>query len=149
MHHCTDGAHGTYDDTRLDRFRPHAGALDLLWAYLDGFAVILLLALVDGDVIHPHRVLLRYWRDVRQAHGIAVVQKLARAARCRCRLLGARLERHLFVLINGEVVATAGILPGGGRIIGRAARIAVVKNFAFRRCRSVLGRDSGREHAGS
>src|SRR4051812_36198618 len=55
------------------------------------FAVVLLLALVDRDVIHPHPVLLRHRRRVGQAHGIAVVQNLARAACRRRRLLPAGL----------------------------------------------------------
>src|SRR5262249_53492273 len=54
------------------RFGPHTAALDLVEAHFDSLAVVLLLALVDRDVIHPHRVLLRDRRGVGQAHGIAV-----------------------------------------------------------------------------
>ena len=57
--------------------RAHAAALDLVEADLDGLAVVLLLALVDRDVVHPHPVLLRHRRGVGQAHGIAVVENLA------------------------------------------------------------------------
>ena len=75
-----DGAHRAHDHPRLDLLGAHAAALDLVEAHLDGLAVVLLLALVDRDVVHPHPVLLRHRRGVGQAHGIAVVQNLARAA---------------------------------------------------------------------
>ena len=35
-------------------------------------------AFVDGDVVHPHGILLRHRRGVGQAHRVAVVQQLAR-----------------------------------------------------------------------
>jgi hypothetical protein len=54
VHHRADGAHRTHDDSHLGRFRPHAAALDLVEAHLDGVAVVLLLALIDRDVVHPH-----------------------------------------------------------------------------------------------
>jgi hypothetical protein len=64
VHHRTHGAHGTHDCARLNRFRPHAAALDFVEAHLDGLAVVLLVALIDRDVIHPHPVLLRDRRGV-------------------------------------------------------------------------------------
>ena len=63
-------------------FSPHPAALHLVEAHLDGLAVVLFLALVDRDVVHPHPVLLRDRRGVGQAHGIAVVPNLAWPARC-------------------------------------------------------------------
>src|SRR5205085_8918496 len=36
VHHRADRADQTHDDSRLDRSRPHAAALDLFRAYLDG-----------------------------------------------------------------------------------------------------------------
>ena len=37
---------------------------------------VILLVLIDGDVVHPHGVLLRHRRGVGQPHGIAVVENL-------------------------------------------------------------------------
>jgi len=45
-----------------------------------------LVAFVDGDVIHPHRVLLRHRRDVGKTHGVAVVEDLAACLRVARRL---------------------------------------------------------------
>ena len=105
VHDRADGADRTHDHARVDRFGAHAAALDLVEADLDGLAVVLLLAFVDRDVVHPHPVLLRDRRGVGQAHGIAVVQNLARAARRCRRLLPAGLERDFLVLEHRKIVA--------------------------------------------
>src|SRR5262249_37484418 len=77
------------DDTRSRRLRLHAGALDFSWRELHR-TIIAVLAFVDGDVIHPHRILLRHRRGVRQPHRIAVVFYLARTLR------GGRLGRRFW-----------------------------------------------------
>ena len=61
------------------RFRAHAGALQLAGRDRDGVA-LLGRALVDGDVVHPHRVLLRRGRGVGQAHRVAVIEHPPAAA---------------------------------------------------------------------
>ena len=130
MHHRAEGADRTHDDARLDRFRPHTAALDLVEAHFDGLAVALLLALIDRDVVHPHPVLLRDRRSVGQPHGIAVVQNFQGAGRCWGRLLPTGLERDFLVLIDRKVVAAVGVLLRFGRPIRRAARVAVVEDLA-------------------
>src|SRR5262249_56624827 len=100
VHHRADGADWTHDGPPLNRFRPHPAALNLVEAYLDGLAVVLLPALIDGDVVHPHPILLRDGRSVGQSHRIAVVQNLARTARRRGRLLRTGLEGDFIVLID-------------------------------------------------
>src|SRR5262245_60327029 len=76
VHRCADGADRTNDDSWLDGLRAHAAALNLVEAHLDRLAVILLFALVDGDVVHPHPVFLWDWRSIREPHGVAVVANL-------------------------------------------------------------------------
>ncbi len=70
------------------RLAPHAELLHLVDADLDLVAAgVRLLAFVDGDVVHPHRILLRHRRRVGQSHRIAVVEDLAFG-------LGARRRRR-------------------------------------------------------
>lgn len=71
----TGRADGADEPARGGRLGPHAGALDFGRADFDR-AAILVLALVHGDVIHPHPILLRHRRGVGQTHRIAVVQHL-------------------------------------------------------------------------
>ena len=70
------GADHCPDHAPRGRLRFDAGALDLSRRDLDR-SVVAVVALVDGDVIHPHRVLLGLRRNIRQAHGIAVIFDLA------------------------------------------------------------------------
>src|SRR5439155_1166958 len=126
-----DGADRTHDRSRLDGFRADTAALDFVEAHFDGLAVVLFLALIDRDVIHPHPVLLRDRRSVGQSHWVAVVQNFAEAGRRWGRLLRTGLERDFLVLIDRKVVAALGILLRFGRPIRRAARIAVVEDLAF------------------
>src|SRR5262249_16811312 len=110
--HTADRAHRTNNDALLDRFSPHAAALDLVQTHLDGLAVILLLALVDRDVVHPHPVLLRSRTLIRQSHWIAVIQNLFGTARLprRSQEFAARAERRLFILVHRNIVAATRIL---------------------------------------
>ena len=141
----TDGTNRASDGSLLDHLGPHAAALKLVEAHLDGLAVVLLLALVDWNVIHPHPVLLRDRRGVGQAHRIAVIDYLPRTGRRGVRLLRIGLERDFLVLVNREIVAAAGVLFRLGRPIRRAARIAVVEDLAVRG--RALRRDRRRRHA--
>ena len=65
-------------------FSAHTQLLDLLGADPDllratGAAVgSFVFALVDSDVVHPRRIFFRRRRGIGQAHGIAVIQQLAR-----------------------------------------------------------------------
>ena len=64
------------DHARSCGFGFDAGALDFSRRKLDS-AIVGVLALVDGDVVHPHRILLRGWRGIGQPHRIAVELDLA------------------------------------------------------------------------
>jgi hypothetical protein len=132
----------------FDRFGADAAALDLIEADLDGLAVVLLLAFIDRDVVHPHPVLFRNRRGIGQAHRVAVVQDFAEAAGCCGRLLASGLERDFFILEHRKIVASRRVLLRFSRPIRRAARVAVVENLAFCRRGGALRRDTRRGHAG-
>src|SRR6476660_4517722 len=125
-----DSTHRPYDGSHLDVFGTNATALDFVEADANGFSVVLLLTLVDGDVIHPHPILLRRRRGVREAHGIAVVENLPRARGLRGGCLGfaARTECRLLVLVDGEIIAAVLVFLRRCRPIGSAAGVAVVEN---------------------
>ena len=69
-------ADGGADDPRLRGLRFHAGALNFSRRQLHR-SVVAVFALVDGDVIHPHRILLRDRRGIGEPHRIAVEFDLA------------------------------------------------------------------------
>ena len=128
-----DGAgrlHRHADRAPRDWFRLHAGALDLAGRKLDR-TVVRLVVLVDRDVVHPHRVLLRRRRGIRQPHRIAVVEDLARSLgplRLRLRRLGRGV-----LLVHRQVVPPLAVLfwtcgPGGS-----AARIAIIEDGSIGR----------------
>ena len=74
---AADGLDDLVQRTHRRRLAPHAELLHLVDADLDLAASgVGLLAVVDGDVVHPHRILLRHRRRVGQSHRIAVVQDL-------------------------------------------------------------------------
>ncbi len=73
-------AHHLVQVAQADSLNAHPELLNLVGADLDlvgasGFRF--LIALVDGDVIHPHRVLLGRGGRIGQAHRIAVIENLA------------------------------------------------------------------------
>ena len=70
-----DGADGADDRPGLDLLGLHPGALDLVEAYFDRARALMLVG-IDGDVVHPHGVLLRHRRGVGRAHRVAVIKDL-------------------------------------------------------------------------
>ena len=79
-----------YDARRADRpnhssqlhfFDTDAAPLDSIQAHLDGVVVVLIIAFVDRDIVHPHRIFLGNRRCVRQSHWIPVVQNPLRTGR--------------------------------------------------------------------
>jgi len=106
------------DHPHLSLFGAHTGALDAIEANLDGGAG-LVLAFVDGNVIHPHPVLFGNGRGVRQSHRVAIVEKLA-ALVALCLLLGGGrlLEVWRLVIIDGHIVAAVRRLLRRRREIG-------------------------------
>ena len=77
----TPGALMICDDRlRADQLGLHAAALQPSRRNLDGVAVVLL-AFVDGDVVHPHGVLLRHRRGVGKTHRVAVIDDLLSSLR--------------------------------------------------------------------
>ena len=119
-------------DRRVDRLGFHAGALDLAGRKLDR-AVVAVLAFVDGDVVHPHRILLRHRRGVRQSHRVAVVFDLAFGLRVggvlRRRRLGL-VEADVGARRHGAIVASVRRLPRRQRIERLAVRVPVVDRRA-------------------
>src|SRR5262249_49310334 len=65
VHDGADGADRDLDHTLLHHFGAHAAALNFVETYLDGLAVVLILTLVNGNVVHPHRVFLWHRRGIR------------------------------------------------------------------------------------
>src|SRR5262249_54399060 len=122
--------------TRSCSFRLHAGALDFSRRQLYR-TVVAVLALIDGDVIHPHRILFRHRRGVRQSHRVAVILDLARTLRRRGRL-GRLIEIETDIAANGhrDIVAAVRRLLRRQRIERLAVRIPVVE----RRSRPLGGR---------
>jgi len=47
--------------------------------------IVVLLALVDGDVVHPHRVFLGHRRGVGETHRVAVIDNLPAGLHLGCR----------------------------------------------------------------
>src|SRR6185369_13955732 len=85
--------HGLAERAQRGDFGPHTQLLDLFGADADLvrtrlFVRPLVFALVDRDIVHAHRVFL--WRGGRvgQAHGVAVVEQLARLDRTGDRACG-------------------------------------------------------------
>ena len=78
-------AHRTAQRAHRGGLGAHAQLLDLLGADADlagaGLVRALVLAFVDGDVVHAHRVLLGRGRGIGQPHRVAVVEDLARLGR--------------------------------------------------------------------
>ena len=112
------------------RLRLDAGALDLSGRDLDR-SVVAVVALVDGDVVHPHRILLRRRRNIRQTHRVAVVFDLA---------VGRRRRRHFCWIVetdvgargDGAVVTAVRCLFRRQRIEGLAVRILIVDRSSSR-----------------
>jgi hypothetical protein len=66
------GAHRHIQDAAFDRLGSHAGFLQLAEADVDR-AVIGILVVIDGDVIHAHGIFLGRRRCIGQPHRVAVV----------------------------------------------------------------------------
>ena len=79
---------GTMDLPSHHFLGSHTASLDLVETDFDG-AHIVLLVRIDGDVVHPHGILLGDRRCVRRTHRIAVVENFA-VRRGRCCMLRAR-----------------------------------------------------------
>src|SRR5207249_4840672 len=100
------------DGARSRRLRLDPGALDFSRRYLYR-TVIAVLAFVDRDVVHPHRILFRGGGRVRQSHRIAVVFDLAVDA-------GDGRRRR-----PGSVLVEADVGPGGnGAIVATVTRLS-------------------------
>src|SRR6185437_4026324 len=101
----------------------------------------LIVALIDGNVIHPHRVLLRHPGDVGKAHWIAVVENLTVAGCARRSWLRvARLvETDVFAGANRAINAPVRCRLCFGGIKWLAVRVLVV-NHRSARTRVLSGR---------
>ena len=93
---------------------------------LDGVAVVLV-ALVDGDVVHPHRILLRHQRDVGKAHRVAVMDDLLAGLRLR---RGLGVDAHVFAGEDGHVCFAVVGLPRRQRIERPAVGVLVIDDGA-------------------
>ena len=121
-------ADGRADHATGSRFRFDAGTLDLARRQLDR-SVGAVLPFVDGDIIHPHRVLPGRRRNVRQAHRIAVILDLA---------IRRRPSRHIRRIVetdvgsgrNGTVVAAIRRFLRRQRIERLAVRVLIVDRSA-------------------
>ena len=71
-----DGAHRTAENTPPRRFGSHPHLLHFLRTDADLIAAGLF-TLVDGDIVHPHRIFLGGRRSVWQPHRVAVIENLA------------------------------------------------------------------------
>ena len=111
------------------RFR--AGALDFAGRQFDG-AVVGIVALVDRDVVHPHRILLRRRRRVRQAHRIAVVFDLAfgSAPSAAAGVAERLVETDIGAGGHGAVVAAVRRLLRRQRIGRLAVRVLIIDRRA-------------------
>ena len=67
---------GTMDLPSFHFLGSHTAPLDLVETDFDG-AWIILFVRIDGDVVHPHGILLRDRRGVRRTHRIAVIENFA------------------------------------------------------------------------
>src|SRR5260370_16096218 len=108
----------------------HSGPLDLSGRKFYR-SVTGIFTLVDRDVVHPHRILFRGWRSVRQPHRIAIELDLA-VGRRGCRGGGGgrfvveaevRADRH------GAVIPPVRHLFGRQRIERLAVRILIINRI--------------------
>ena len=113
--HAARRAHGFGDDVSHGRFRLDADALQFAGRHLDRHT-ILVLAFVDGDIVHPHWVLLRHLGDVGKPHGVAVIENLSASE-----LSGGRFG--LACAYRVEI----GVLVG----VNRMPRTAIRRRFRF------------------
>jgi hypothetical protein len=111
------------------RLRLNAGALDLPRRNLDR-PIVAIVAFKDGDIVHPHRILLRHRRGVGQAHRIAVESDFA------IRGCWRRVRRCLFIEIDvgagadGAIVATIRGLLRRRRVGRPAIRVLIINDIA-------------------
>ena len=146
----SDGADCPGEHARLDGRGLDAELLHAVGADLDSSRVVGLLAFSDGDIVHPHRVLLWQRRGVRQAHRIAVVKNppfpSGRGGRRR-RRPGSTL---VLAFVDGDIVHPDRVLLRLGRVVRLAHWIAVIEDFALDRCSFSRG-DGGApgRHAGA
>ena len=120
-------------DVTLRGFGLDAEALDLAGRHLDGAVVIV--AFIDRDVVHPHGILLRRGRDIRQSHRIAVVANFLAAWRGRdiARGFCRHVEAEVFTRQHRAVRSAVRRLHGIGRIERLAVGIAVIDNRTARK----------------
>ena len=124
------GADRRADHAPGGRLRFDAGTLDLARRQLDR-SVVAVLAFIDGDVIHPHRILLGRRRNIRQAHRIAVIFDLA-IGRRRSRHFRRIVETYVGARRDGAVVTAIRRLLRRQRIERLAVRILIVDRSSSR-----------------
>ena len=115
------------EDTAGNLLRSHAGALQLSRREFDSRSAVIL-ALIDGDVIHPHRILPGHRRYIRKPHGIAVIKDLPAVLRLGLLRL---LEAGFLILINRDIVAPICRFSGLRREIVLAVRVLPIKDRSF------------------
>src|SRR5229473_3910433 len=102
--------------------------LQLAGADLDR-RVVVLLALIDGQIVHSHRIFLRGRRGVGKAHGIAVKADFASIPALRGHGFGRfLLETHVFAAADCEIVLARRSLLRSQRIIRQTVRIAIIND---------------------
>ena len=99
-------------------FRSSAGILSWL-------AVVGILAVVDRNVVHPHRVLLRHLGDVGEAHRVAVIENLSAS-----RPSGGRFGLGCAFRVETGVLVGVNRTPGAA--IRRRFRLSGIERLAVR-----------------